>query len=182
MIESNAFRGFSIDSISLPSSIEILKSHCFYRVLDIEKIPNKNQKNICYYEDKFILGKSDLESDVFEVLIFVKRNIENVIIPSFIKQIGQCAFKYHDKIKHVEFLPNSQLEIIDEFAFANTTIECISIPSNVTIINDYAFYGCQKLANVNFNENSKLMKIGQKSFSKALIENIKIPSNVSKIL
>lgn len=45
---------------------------------EIDHENNRYQK----YGD-FIIGKSDVESDVFDVLVFAKRNVINATIPPF---------------------------------------------------------------------------------------------------
>ena len=46
-------------------------------------------RNIRYqkYDDKFIIGKSSLENEEFDVLVFCSINVEEVTIPSFIREM-----------------------------------------------------------------------------------------------
>ena len=93
---------------------------------------NNKVKNIMNYEDTFIIGKSDLTKENFDVLLFVRRDVEKVTIPSFIKRIAPYAFQHCYDLKTVDFEHDSQLEVIDEFAFHDTYIVKMTIPSNVT--------------------------------------------------
>lgn len=42
------------------------------------------------YDDKFVLGKSNDNREIFDIFIFSPR--KEVTIPSFIKQVGSYAF------------------------------------------------------------------------------------------
>lgn len=60
-----------------------------------------NNKRYSNYEDKFICGKTDEKSDVFNVLLFIYHDIEEAIIPSFNKVIGSSSnsFDYYEIIQ-----------------------------------------------------------------------------------
>ena len=67
------------------------------------KISPKN-KNLVFCEDKLLIGKSDIKSDVFDILYFARRDIEEVIIPPFIRIISPYAFNFCQKLTKAEFL------------------------------------------------------------------------------
>lgn len=104
----------------------------------------------------------NLNSDIFDVLVFANRNLERCTIPSFIKIIGQNTFQYSTKLQFVEFLQDSKLEIIEENAFSNTPINNISIPSSVTQIKQYAFSYCNCLKNIELPNNYSYKTIEKK--------------------
>lgn len=58
----------------------------------IDNVFPTNKENISFYNDSFIIGKSDIKSDNFDILYFARRDIENAIIPPFIKIIAPFAF------------------------------------------------------------------------------------------
>ena len=55
-----------------------------------------------FIDDKYLLGKSDKNSDEFDNLLFVRRDIEEFSILSNIKIISSCAFQYCQKLTKVE--------------------------------------------------------------------------------
>lgn len=57
------------------------------------------EPNVIYYENKFLLAKSDTNSDAFDVLVFARRDIDDVVVPSFIKTIVSSAFGDCIKLK-----------------------------------------------------------------------------------
>lgn len=181
-IEKFAFCRSSLENLSIPSSVEILNDDWCYKTDNLINIQiiECSQKNIFYYDDKFILGKSDLKSEIFDVLLFARRNIKVVSIPSFIRRIGHYAFENAKKIDAVDFDDNSELESL-EFSFGNSSIKSIKIPSSCKKIGKYSFYECEKLKNVTFSNNSQLKSIDQYAFFGSLISSIVIPSSVSEI-
>lgn len=82
-IENYAFSNSSVTNISIPSTIYIFKKKwCRKSKLNnITIFPSKNI-NIKFYDNNFIVGKSDLESDNFDVLIYAKNDTEEVVVPS----------------------------------------------------------------------------------------------------
>lgn len=147
---------------------------------DIQIIP-RNQQNIKYYDDKFLVKKSDPMSDDFDVLLLVRRDIENVKIPSFIKQIAPYAFEKCSKIKSIEFSDNSNLKLIGMYSFSLSSIANIKIPSNVIKIDKFAFSDCSNLKTVEFSKEKKLKLIKEFAFCRTSIESISFPSEIVKI-
>ena len=114
---------------------------------------NPIYKNI---DDNLIVGKSDPKSDIHDVLVFASRNIKSLIIPPNIKIISSFVFAESSiesitispqiakicegaffscrKLKKVEILKNSELQIIDQIAFFGGTFKSICIPSHLKII------------------------------------------------
>lgn len=182
-IGANAFTDAPIESITIPSNI-VLEKGSLDSLSDLTKItifPNKNQENLKYIEDGMIIGKSDNKSDIFDVLIFVRRDIESITVPSFIKRIASSAFQCCPNIQKVEFANDSEIQIIDDHAFAYSSIESFIMPPNVTQICEGTFYDCENLKKIEFPANSKLQKINQFAFNESSIEHIKIPSDVTHI-
>ena len=105
-----------------------------------------------YFDDKMLIGKKDDKSDICDVLVFVRRDIEEVVIPSFIDVIGP-------------------------YAFSNSKLEEIVIPPKVTRICECAFYSCKNLKKVTISQNSSLETIEKNAFLKASISDIQIPSH-----
>lgn len=78
---------------------------------------NKRYKN---YEGSIVIGKSDIENDEFDVLVFVGRNAKSFLVPPFITKISPHAF-------------------------SKSQIENIYIPPQITAIGANAFDNCTKL-------------------------------------
>lgn len=207
-IDNHAFNSSDVEIMSMPSSIFKFKENWCCRIQNLKyiQIIPKEQQNIIYYEDKLILGKSDNENDEFDVLLFVRRDIENVTIPPNIKQIGSHAFSY-SPIKNliipssvtkigedsffscrnlikVEIPQDSQLQFIGKGAFTFTNIESIFIPKNVTQIYEETFEFCDRLKRIDFAKDSELREIGENVFMNVpscLIQSIILPPHLTNI-
>lgn len=158
IIGKHSFAGSEIESFIIPSSIvEFNEGWCegMQFLTKIKVFKNKDQ-NISYYNDEYIIRKSDLKSDIFDVIIFARRDLKNSIIPSFIKKIESHSFEF-------------------------TSLESIDIPPQITHICDFSFSSCSKLQKVDFNSNSKLQEIGKHAFSYTSLRSFLIPSNVKQI-
>lgn len=76
----------------------------------VEVKTSPNNKNVIYYEEKSLIGKSNLKSEnTFDILYFVRRDIEEAIVPSFIRIISSYLFNSCDSLQKVDFLNDSQL-------------------------------------------------------------------------
>lgn len=79
--------------------------------MDIEISP-KNQ-NYTYYKNQFILGKyCDID---FNYLIFVRCDIEDVVIHSQIVKVSLWAIQYCKHLKSLTFEPGSELDLNNGF-------------------------------------------------------------------
>lgn len=158
-IEKSSFRSSSIGSLVIPPSVSKLEEGWCEGTRQLNKVTimpgNKNFKN---YEndDRIIVGKSDSDSDVFDVLVFVNRNVNSVALPHNINEISPYAFSY-------------------------SNIESIFIPSSVTQIDRCAFLNCLYLKKIEINQDSKLQTIGERAFLFSDIKSIFLPSQMTKI-
>lgn len=182
-IDNNAFRDCCLKEISIPSSVRRLsaKSFNFFNYQFDLRIVQSKVKNIISYDNKYILGKSNFNSDKYDVLLYALRNVETAIIPPFIKVIAPYAFYFCRFLKNVSFSKKSKLKMIGKKAFSNTLLEKIIIPSSVIHIGKGAFIESNNLKEVEFSANSKLISIGEYAFLCDFLERISIPSSVEKL-
>ena len=153
---------------------------------------------------QIIIQKSNPYNDTYDIIYNSSKKIEHVIIPSYIKTIGQCAFQNCENINSFEFSENSQLETIESSAFINSSITKIIIPENVKLIEESAFnncsklqtveisrnvsiierqsfFNCENLKEVTFAKDCQLKSITEELFLNTSIENIVIPKHVQSI-
>lgn len=180
-IDNSAFYNSSIKCIEIPSSlIELKKYWCSFIDDKVEfKIIKNGEENIKFFNEKFLIGKTDRKSDIFDILYFTRRDIEEATIPSFIKRIGSYAFSNCDRLKTVNIPNDSILESIGEYSFFCSSIEAFNVPSHVKEICDNAFCACRNIKTIKFKENSELQFIGSEVFYESSIECIDgIPTSV----
>lgn len=183
IIEDYAFCYSSIKKLSIPSSVaELKEGWCLgtTNLTDIEVYPAMEQ-NIAYYNDSFIIGKSDIKSDIYDILYFARRDIEIAMIPPFIKTISSYAFNECTKLKKVIFQNESNMQSIGKYAFYKCALRGIKIPRHLKVITEHCFECCKKLRIVEFSNDSELELIDQYCFSETSLESICIPSGVKQI-
>ena len=181
-IDEFAFCFSTITSITIPPSLVELNEGWCSSTPSLTCI-NVMENNPRYkkYDDKFIIGKTSIEQDNYDVLVFCNRDVEIAKIPNFIEIIGSYAFNECFKLQKVEIQNDSKLRIIEKHAFSFAFIENISIPHHVTYIGEDAFYSCYQLQRVEIPTNSELRIIDKEAFNSTSIESIRIPSTVIEL-
>lgn len=149
-IENNVFRNSNIESITIPSKLIDLKDN-WCKITDKltkVKVSPDNKRYRCI-DDQIIIGKSSIELDEYDELLFCSRAVKTVTIPDSIKRICPSAFEdcqqptdgsilskymFHKKPITINISNYSKLQILDEWAFFGASIESITLPSTVTHI------------------------------------------------
>ena len=107
------------------------------------------------------------------------KDVESVVIPEGVTEIGTSAFKGCESLASV-VIPSS-VKKIGERAFRDcTSLSSVEIPSSVTTIGDFAFNGCKSLSSVVIP--SSVRKIGDRAFWYCTsLSSVEIPLSVRKI-
>lgn len=163
----------------------------------------QNNKRYINYDDKIIIGISDINSDEYDTLIFAQRDAKTVQIPQFIKvvssfsfansiiesvfvpasvnYIGECAFHSCKKLLKVEIHPDSKIQSFEANTFYYSGIESFFFPSQISKISFCAFFNSRNLHSICFSQESKLQEIGPNSFNNTSIVSLCIPPKVTDI-
>ena len=207
VIKDEAFVNTMIKRIMIPSTVCELKENWCSQTPNLENviIMSGNQRYANYNED-IVIGKSNVDCEEFDTLVFVSRKIYYVTIPPFIKIIGHCAlnkslinsifippqveqicenaFANCIHLSRVDFAPDSQLQRLDKFSFSGTLIDSLCIPSNLPEIKNAAFDFCDNLKIIEIDENSviqsKDLKKDLSYFSFTELAFIMIPAHLRK--
>ena len=111
--------------------------------------------------------------------------VTDLVIPSTVTSIGDCAFHKCTSLMSVTFGEGSQLTSIGYDAFYNcTSLTSIEIPASVTSIGERAFFECMNLRSVTIDdiENGQLRSIGERAFNNCWsLMSIEIPASVTSI-
>lgn len=178
IIDEFALGYTSIEKIMIPSKLKELNEgwHSNSKKLKEIIVDENNQYFKLFNNNKFLLKKSKIDQENFDILVYSVDDIEEeIIIPNFIKNINSYCFQSIKKLEKVEFENNSQLQSIGDYSFSNTSINNkILIPSNVTFIGKYAFEGTN-IQIIEFENDSKLQIIDDVAF------NAKIKKNYNSI-
>lgn len=181
-LKNDIFYESSVESITFPSGFVIFHDNWCYRVMKLTRIiiPETN-KQLIYQNNELLLGKSDINSDIYDIVLFANKEIKKAIIPSFIKRIDPSSFYSCKQLTTVDLSKCNQITEINPRSFYDTSIESIYIPSNVKKIGYNAFSTCKKLKSVTFPKNSQLKIIGHNAFYSTNIDNLIIPDSVELI-
>ena len=126
VIEKEAFLNSTIEFLQIPKSIFKLEEGWCRGTSKLKNIQiDSNNEIYINVDNKMIVGKSDKEKLEYDELVFVRRDIKTLLIPSFINKL--C-----------------------KYCLSETLIENIYIPSNIIEIGEGAFYNNNKLKKVEF--------------------------------
>ncbi len=104
--------------------------------------------------------------------------VKNVVVGEGVTSVGKFAFSNFHDLEEVE-LPSS-LKNIENCAFQYSYIKKVNIPQNVTRIGAYAFEGCINLESIELPES--VTEIGNKAFYNcSSLKEIKLPSELKRI-
>lgn len=96
---------------------------------------------------------------------FSSSAIESVSFPDSLDNIGDNAFSYCDKLKHIGF--NKTIEDFSRYGsdniFTRCGIEVLDIPGNIKILGETMFYSCQ-VEKLILHEGIEIIKRGALSF------------------
>jgi tetratricopeptide (TPR) repeat protein len=119
------------------------------------------------------------EIEVIPARYFEGSDVESVVLPTTLKQIGEAAFKNCKHIKEI-YLPHGLLTIEKNAFYGCTSLEKIEFSDTVTTIKDYAFRGCKKLTVVEIGNS--VVSIGAKAFASCSnLASVTIPESVTGI-
>ena len=124
-IRKFAFNKTKLKSLFIPSGlVDLCEGWCkSMKYLENFSV-DPNNRRFKVYENKYLLKKSSIEKDDFDVLSYsVLRNIGTAIIPNFIKIIDPYAFQVCTNLKKVIFEKDSRIRIIGSYAFYESTVE-----------------------------------------------------------
>ena len=101
------------------------------------------------------------------------KDVESVVIPEGVTEIGGCAFKGCESLASVE-IPSS-VTAIGKQAFRDCkSLSSVEIPSSVTVIGERAFWYCTSLTSVEIP--SSVTEIGAKAFKGCNINELSHPA------
>jgi hypothetical protein len=162
---SSAFSYSSLESIVIPSTVQILGSFCFSYCKSLSSIIVESNSRLTRIES-FAVSKSSLQS---------------ILIPSNVAILESKRFSRCESLASISFESNSRLTPIESDAFYESSLESIVIPSTVQILGWSCFSYCGSLSSISFESNSQVKRIESSAFSDSSLESIVIPRNVEFI-
>ena len=92
--------------------------------------------------------------EVVGAMWFSDSDIEKVVIPKTVRELGEYAFFQCEKLHDVVFEHGSRLKTIGNYCFGSSGLEKIIVPRNVREIGDSVFNCCRNLRSLTFEKGS----------------------------
>ncbi|KAK8865214.1 hypothetical protein M9Y10_010752 [Tritrichomonas musculus] len=178
-----AFAMCPITRFFIPAKLQRLEYGWCDELFDVKEfiISPQNKLFATINNNKVLVSKASENDDNYTILKYVMKDVERIIVPSYIQSISSYAFECNSKLKSVEFEKNSQLEIIESYAFFAASIREIEIPASVIRILKNAFDFCSLLTKMTFESNSNLSFIGSDIVNTSRLTKVVIPASVKNI-
>lgn len=139
-----------IIKLVLPSTLKKIEdTFCsIEKLVNIELAPDNQY--FSYVENKFLLQKNDT-TNIFDILIFCRRDVERITIPSYIKCIRDHSIADCTKLQSITFEPNSSVDTLCKHAFSSDILlKSVIIPPSVRFVEDDVFQFDRNLEYVEF--------------------------------
>ena len=138
----------SLEYISIPSSVTQIGDNSFWRCSSLTQIiiQQENKSRFKFLENGLLIYKSSNNGD-YDTLVWAKKNIKTVNIPSSIKIIKSGAFERCASLTQIT-IPSSVTQIGNNAFNSCSSLTQITIPSSVTQIGNYTFSFCPSLTQI----------------------------------
>lgn len=158
-IMSSRLRGLKVKRINIT---EENKYYC-----SVDGVVFTKDKTILIAYPSLRKGHYDIPEGTLSIYpySFSSSAIESVSFPDSLDNIGDNAFSYCDKLKHIGF--NKTIEDFSRYGsdniFTRCGIEVLDIPGNIKILGETMFYSCQ-VEKLILHEGIEIIKRGALSF------------------
>jgi hypothetical protein len=170
-IESYAFYGSSLQSILIPSNVEILGSDCFASCGSLSSITFESNSHL-----------TRIESSAFSC-----SSLQSIVIPRNVQFIDSSAFDYVT-LSSISIESGSEIFVIENDILIDVLYHklirnfskssTIEIGRNIEIVGSKCFFEWKLLSSIIFESNSHLTRIESGAFYGSSLQSIVIPRNV----
>ena len=182
-VEANAFNGWSVQEVILPSTLKVIPENAFYHCLSLSSIVIP--EGVEEIGDYAFYGCSALTSIQFPTTLriigtrsFHTSKITNLEFPNGLMKIGDYAFYGSNYITSL-VIPNTVLSIgVSAFERCNSLVSVV-LSNSLVHLYSWAFAYCSKLAFVDIP--ASLTGIAAMTFYNTAITSLSIPEGVTYI-
>ena len=130
----NAFSESNIESITIPSELINLEEGWCSITPHLTKITmSPKNPRYCFFDNKMIIGKTNIEQNNYDCLVFCVRDVQRIKIPNFIKRICSYSFENCEKLDVIEISEDSKLQSFSHLIFTDCPKVIIMIPPSLKI-------------------------------------------------
>ncbi len=193
-IESNAFGGSLVESLTISSSISYINGTAFNGVKSF-KVSEENSFFTAFGGVLFTKGMTELVRfpDVANVssynipegvsrignYAFMATDLTSVKIPSSVTSIGYYAFANMHELTSIT-LPEGLTSVSHNVFNYCSKLQSVVIPSSLSRIGEEMFYGCKALTRVTIADGVKV--IGEAAFAECYsLEKLILPASITSI-
>lgn len=184
-VQSNAFKGNEITSISLPNTVSVMGEACFESCSRLESVTLSagltSLGNSCFYDCRN-LASVTLPEGIEELgyqCFYGCTSLESVVLPGSLRTIGNNCFYDCSALKSVTF--GGSIGALPEKCFYGcTSLESIALPEGVKELGENCFYRCSNLASVTLP--GSILSLGSDCFiSCTSLSSITLPEGLEMI-
>lgn len=161
-----------LENLVIPSSVKSIGSNAFASCYSLSAI-EVDAGNEIYASQEGILYDKSME----QLLCCPAGKTENITIPTSVTRIGDDAFGWCN-LQNI-IIPSNVKEIGNSSFYGCMNLENLVIPSNITSIGNRAFGCCEKMTNITML--SGLKELGDEAFYRCNLTSISIPETVTSI-
>ena len=143
-IGSNAFSGYHLTRIALPSSLSVMSTDAFGSCSSLSVITSDSAN--------YPASDNVLFSDGGETLMLYPQGLKNAeyTVPSGVKTI--IAMKSNRSLTHVQ-IPEGVTTIADKAFYEDSSLISVDLPESLSSIGNYAFESCVNLEEIYLSAN-----------------------------
>ena len=170
-----------VRTIIFPSMLRTVRQGAFYKIKSLLKaVMNEGLE---------VLGTDEFKPDGdWYSGVFQKSGLRDVVFPSTLKRIEDCAFDDCEDLKTVRF--PERLEYLGRFCFSNTGLKSVDFPASLRMVSQGSFSWCKSLKSVRFAEGLEVLGTDERqsddttwvgAFQKSVLESIRLPSTLKRM-
>lgn len=155
-IETSAFKGTSLTSITIPSTVTNIGKEAFYNVTTLQNVTFATESKL---------------NSIGESSFYGCNLITEVLMPNSVTWIGSYAFQNCTRLSQLQI--SSALTFINNSTFRNCNLKSINLPAGMTTLWPYAFYENQNLKTVELPQTMETIR--EYAFGYCGLDSIKLP-------
>lgn len=148
----------ALTEINIPDGVKSIEEYTFNKCYSLAKIDIPDSVTSigdCAFRHCYKLTDFEIPDKVISIGSYAFGNgrtvMEELVIPSSVRVIGDYAFYDHTGLKNVTI--QNGVEEIPYYAFGGCSgLNVIVIPKSVTTVKENAFYGCRALEKVHYGD------------------------------